>query len=563
MPIISIEEAETITAPKPRTIAKHKHICRVNINKDGEEVITPLCDSLDIIGTGTDPNGAYYRLIQYTDKITHQTKIAALLNAEIGSNHGWQRLQNLGLTVYAGRLKREWLADYLQEQGSRESWQITDKAGWHGNACILPSGEILRTSESKRIFYNGDKSQADAYVISGSLKDWQNNVAKYAAGNSRLCLALGVAFAAPLLSPLRVESGGFHICGDSSIGKTTAVNLSLSVWGIPETQLLTWKGTGLAFQNVAASRNDGFVVLDEIGQANRKVVADTAYSLFNGINKAQAHKDGGNRKLTRWKVLALSTGEKTPESYLRHTEEWNAGQNVRLPSISADVGQGHGIYETLHSFTNGAELSEYLNDATAQYNGIAGREFIKQIDENRLKAAKEYMSAFMALLPENTSGQARRVAKRFAVAAAALEIAAPITGLDTGVGMEGVKKCFDDWIAANGTGQYEEERIIEATIAFMQRHGGGVRFSKKTAFPDELSKEHAGFFEIHGDKRVLFVILDVIIKEAWSNFDPNKAANVLAGLNWLIRNKNRLKWQLAGKGWYYKFSHIMPPEKAE
>ena len=94
-----------------------------------------------------------------------------------------------------------------------------------------------------------------------------------------------------------------------------------------------------------------------------------------------------------------------------------------------------------------------------------------------------------------------------------------------------------------------------------------TRVEKDIAFVFVFCGGSVGYFlfrlTIHGDKRVLFVILDVIIKEAWSNFDPNKAANVLAGLNWLIRNKNRLKWQLAGKGWYYKFSHIMPPEKAE
>ena len=38
------------------------------------------------------------------------------------------------------------------------------------------------------------------------------------------------------------------------------------------------------------------------------------------------------------------------------------------------------------------------------------------------------------------SGQARRVAQRFALVAAAIELAAPITGLMAGVGMMGVKQ---------------------------------------------------------------------------------------------------------------------------
>ena len=47
------------------------------------------------------------------------------------------------------------------------------------------------------------------------------------------------------------------------------------------------------------------------------------------------------------------------------------------------------------------------------------------------------------------SGQARRVAQRFALVAAAIELAAPITGLMAGVGMMGVKQCFDDWLERN------------------------------------------------------------------------------------------------------------------
>ena len=141
-----------------------------------------------------------------------QTKTTALPQAEIGTVQGWQRLQNFDLVIMSGRAKRERLADYLQKEGSQAAFTITDRAGWHGNAYILPSGEtITATDKDPAIIYNGDTSQAKAYQPNGELTDWQQNIARFAAGNSRLCLALGASFAAPLLSLLNEESGGFHL----------------------------------------------------------------------------------------------------------------------------------------------------------------------------------------------------------------------------------------------------------------------------------------------------------------------------------------------------------------
>lgn len=74
---------------------------------------------------------------------------------------------------------------------------------------------------------------------------------------------------------------------------------------------------------------------------------------------------------------------------------------------------------------------------------MAGREFIRLLNQDGIKQAQAHFDDFMAMLPK-LSGQARTVAKRFALAAAALELATPITGLAAGVGMAGVKRCFDD-----------------------------------------------------------------------------------------------------------------------
>ena len=92
------------------------------------------------------------------------------------------------------------------------------------------------------MIYNGDTSQAAAYAEAGTLADWQRELGRYLAGNSRLCLAGGAALAAPLVCLLGMESGGFHLFGDSRDGKSTAARLALSVWGNPSTLMVSWTG---------------------------------------------------------------------------------------------------------------------------------------------------------------------------------------------------------------------------------------------------------------------------------------------------------------------------------
>ena len=544
--------------PRPHFEIDNRGVWWVNVrtDKDGDIIESEpllLSDPIDIIGTGQDNDGAYYRIIKFKDKITRQQKTAALPQAEIADGKCWGRLGFYGLSIESNPTKRRKLADYLQKEGSQTAFTITDRAGWHEDSYIMPSGEtITATDKDPAIIYNGDTSQAKAYQPNGELTDWQQNIARYAVGNSRLCLALGASFAAPLLSLLNEESGGFHLMGDSSDGKTTAAKVALSVWGKPSGNLLSWSGTKIGFSNTAAARNDGLLVLDEIGQASPHVIGDTVYSVMNGINKVQGAKQGGNRALTRWKVMMFSTGEKTPDSILKHNKgDWNAGQAARLPSIRAAA--QYGIYDTLHGFEDGALLSEHIAQSAEKYHGVAGRLFIRQLLddlEQTKQQATERIAAFMATIPE-LSGQARRVAKRFAIAAAALELAAPVTGLPVGVGMAGVKKCFDEWLEANGAGKHEDRRIIEQAEDFIAQYALGTRFMEWS--DKSTNKDHAGYRKQEGEKLELWVIRRVFADEIAQSFDESKVCRVLADNGLLKYNhKNRgYQHQRKGNGWFH------------
>ncbi len=541
----NLENAEPFR-PRPHFEINNRGVWWINVrtNKNGDIIKSEpllLSEPIDIIGTGQDNDGAYYRIIKFKDKNTRQQKTAALPQEEIGTAHGWKRLGWHGIDVYSEGIESGKLRNYLLKHSGNAVFTITDRAGWNGEAYILAGGEAIN-ADGANILYNGDTSQKDGYTEKGSLKEWQEQAARYAENNSRLCLALGLSMAAPFLALLNEEGGGFHLAGDSSKGKTTAARLDLSVWGDPETTKGNWDTTPLGLQNLALARNDGLLVLDEIGQsADPRKIPQMVYSVINGVSKTQGAKDGGNRRQKTWRNLILSTGEINPESLIGDRAQWKAGNHVRLPDIQAEA--RYGIYDTLHGFADGAKLSEHINQATAKQRGTAGRALIRQILKDGKEAAAQAVEAsrarFLETLPP-MEGQARRIARRFALLAAVLEYAAPITGMRQGAGEAGVRQCFNEWLEENGTGNREDRRIIEQAIAFMDVNALSMRFSDWNS--QTVNRDHAGYRKQEGSIDEYWIIPVVFENEVCKGYSPRKVCEVLHNHEWLKKAENG-RWQ--------------------
>ena len=570
-------EFDTYT-PRPRYECTRGGVYHIGIktDKEGNTSETPpvwLSDPIRLIGRGTDGTGSHYRIIEWKDRLTGVAKQAAVPSAEIGSVQGWQRLQSYGLTILSGRTKRERLADYLQTEGQDTPYTVTAQAGWHDKAYILPSGETIQPENTPKgqakTIYNGDKSQAAAYSPAGTLDDWNAAIGKHLTGNSRLCLAVGTALAAPLIGLLGMEAGGFHLFGDSRDGKSTAARAALSVWGNPTALMQTWTGTSHGFSNLANARNDGLLVLDEIGQANARQVSQTAYSVINGVSKVQGAKEGGNRESTRWKVLLFSTGEKPLENFVeRGGEKWQAGQAARLPSIPSNAGKGLGIYDTLHNFESGALLSEHINQSAAANYGTLGRALIALIQDNpeTVQTARTLQDDFMQTLPA-LNGQARTVALRLAATAAALELAARarLIPLPIGGGFAAIKQCFEDWHERAGSGKYEDQTIIGQAEAFMSIHAHSMRFSDWDTH--YTNHNHAGYRKQAGGDVEYWINPPTFEIEICGSYDKAKVCEVLHAVGWLLKAENG-RWQHqrkrnGTKSRYYVLINEAPPETEE
>jgi putative DNA primase/helicase len=513
--------------------------------QSGELIELPpiwLSDRLDIIGSGIDDSGDAYRLVKWSSRVDRKAHTTAMANGSIGDHEGWSRLRAGGLAVSSRRPMQEHLAMYLQTEGSNAIHHVTDRGGWRNGAYILPSGEVIGTAIPP-VFYNGDDSCAATYKPRGTVEGWRDSVAKLARGNSRPMLAIGVALAAPLLHLVELESGGIHLFGPSGCGKTTSAKAGASVWGEPRGQILNWDSTPLALANAAAARNDGLMLLDEMGQGDPRAVSMAAYRLFNGVGKMQGAKDGGNRDQARWRVLLLSTGEIDLSAFMNSGgHRTHAGQEVRLASLPADAGKGLGAFDTLNDHVSSGELAEALEQAANAEHGTVGRAFVAHVAQQFDVISSRLHGAIQDVrreLPPNTSGQARRVATRFAVIAEALEIASEVglSGWNPGEGRSAVFRCLAEWMDRYGIDNREDIQIIEQAEGWFALHGFG-RFIDCSAARGEKEpdvKNCAGYRKRSREELFWLVFPHVFANEVAEGFDPKVAADVLAKAGMLKR----------------------------
>jgi putative DNA primase/helicase len=393
-----------------------------------------------------------------------------------------QALVDRGLYVTTGATGRALLNAYLNSQTSPIKALSTETTGWTGNAFVLPD-RCFGANQGEEILLKNIKAD-HPYRSAGTLQEWQDNVAKYAVGNSRLAMAISLAFVGPLLGPCSEEGGGIHLKGSSSIGKTTALSGAASVWGRGDNMsggfIKSWRATSNGLEAVCAGHSGTFLILDELSQIDAKAAGDAVYMLANNSGKHRLRPDGTARTTKTWLVPFLSSGEIGLHDKLAEDRQRKAtaGQQIRIVDVAADAGAGLGLFEKLHGFPSGKELSKHIVAASKEFYGTAAIAFLEAIVpqiESIKDVVKEEVAQFCAdWVPDGADGQVLRVAQRFGLIAAAGEIAA-IYGVlpwERGTANHAAGVCFESWLVVRGhSGAAEIHDGTESIREFLQVHG--------------------------------------------------------------------------------------------
>ena len=397
-----------------------------------------------------------------------------------------------GLPVVPG--KEKWVSRFIVQQEGvvKERIRAAGRLGWldasESPAVFVLPDQVLG-EYGQEIVYQPEAALHTAETLhgAGKLQDWQKHVAAPCVGNPILMFALMVGLAGPLVKLCAEQSGGWHIYGVTTGGKTTAAQVAASVWGCgadpqegPEvTSICKWYTTGNALEATAEIRNDMVLALDEIGEVDVQELGRIIYQLAGGLSKGRSTASGGLRAAKTWRLLFLSTGEKSAAQMLAQVGQTaKGGQRVRMPDIPADDDKGE---RAIIVDTHGVDAKDFvqsLKSSCARFYGLAGPVFVTYLIAKAstrgltglsgdLREELREMEAIM--LVDRDTGElldlppeGRRVCRRFSLVALAGAKAAEAGiidwDLDSIVGA--VLDVRDRWLAEQGTERSETDRAL-------------------------------------------------------------------------------------------------------
>jgi putative DNA primase/helicase len=509
------------------------------------EVVTPLCQPLQVLAETADETGSESGLLlQWKDRRGKQRQWAMPRRMLIPRNgdDALQILVNEGLQLI-DLPKRKKIAEYLIKSRPGREVVCVSRTGWYEGGFVLPHGCIGRDD----VLLQSGAYLRDDYTTAGSVDEWREQIAALAVGNSRLAFTLSAAFAAPLLSLVGMPSGGFHLKGESTDGKTTIMLAAASIYGDPVGFAHTWRATGNAIEGIASRRNDALLCLDELGEVNGAEAGSVAYMLANGQGKGRSQQNGELRQRKSWRLLFLSTGELSLEDHAAAAgQRTQAGMEVRTLQIPSDTGK-HGAFEVLHGMSGGRELADALRERIQHQHGTAFRAFIEAITadmDHHIERLKTDIKRLIGeMTPDGAGNQVGRAINRFALVAAAGELATRlgVTGWPEGEAVRAVRVCLNAWLAERGhLGNQEDAATLRQIRQFVTAH----QFSRFASWHDPAHRpaNMVGYrkqdpaFGNTEDTSTTFYVLPEGWREICKGRDPTKAARLAMEAGWIVEH---------------------------
>lgn len=501
-----------------------------------------LAGRFHVIAETRDGDGnSWGVLLEWLDHDGRQHRLALPRSSLAGDGADARRLLlDGGLYVAPARTARERLTAFLTAVRSPRRMTATTRIGWHGSSFVLPD-ECIGVGLLEDLLLQGVGAVEHAFCQRGTLQQWQHQIARYAVGNSRLAVALSAAFASCLLGPCGIESGGLHLRGPSSIGKSTALEVAGSAWGGGEHGYLrSWRATANGLEGVALGHSDTLLCLDELAQIAGREAGEVAYMLANGSGKSRSARDGSARRSARWRLLFLSSGELGLSDKVAEDgrgRRTTAGQEVRIIDVPADPGSGLGLFEDIHGFPSAQAFATHLKSAARLHYGTAARAFLRKIasdlDTVRAGVASHTRDFLARHLVKEADGQVQRVGQRFAVIAAAGELAvsAGILPWPAGEATEAAVRVYEDWLELRGGVEPAEVRNGIAQVrAFLLAHGLSrfVPAWEPSGDTHAPVRDIAGFRKRAGEGWDYFVTSSAWRNEICCGFDGKALAGQLA-----------------------------------
>ncbi len=313
-----------------------------------------------------------------------------------------------------------------------------DPADWH-------PGQVYLHCEPG----TGEDQAVDAHREHGSLQGWLDTVA-LAHDHPRVMLALYASLAAPLLEILGCPGYTLDLSTPTSRGKTTALRVAMSPWGLadplePDRSVIgTWHTTAVAVERALALRRGIPLALDDTSLCQRpELMSQVLYGAASGHGKARGALRG-SQETSGHRTVLLSTGEAPITSYAVA-----GGQHARALCL------------TRAPLPHDPELVARLQAGTAMHYGVPGVVWVSWLLRHRHEwpAWRERYAALRADRAVGVSAVAGRLGAYTAAITLACELAERALGLP---GVDPVPELAEE--LAEGAGQADLARAAMQAV---------------------------------------------------------------------------------------------------
>jgi putative DNA primase/helicase len=396
-------------------------------------------DNINIMAMGRCPQGHHFLELQIVVGGRRHRRILSMEEFEAAPDRVIASLE-AGLVTQSSRND---FRQRVQEKLRRLSptFRVATRPGWYGRSLALPSGEVFGDEPNLHVCLPEIYREfADKFASLGSLRAWQR-IAELATGNSRLMLAVSLAFTGPVASLLKVEPPSIQLVGMNGAGKTAILTVAGSVWGGRDDELGTfaesWAQTKNKVDVLAAAHSGTLLVLDDTRTFERNTPVrfgnfqEAVMRLAEGRLKGR-HGDTGAP--VRWRTPVLSSSNDSQDDMARAVGvKIDDALRGRLIDVQLKTGIV-GAFEDLKGFPDHAAFSVELLRVARQNYGVASAEFIQRMVEWRardekglaawLQARREAYLKFAKRRVKSASRDLTRFHQRFATiyAAGALAI---------------------------------------------------------------------------------------------------------------------------------------------
>jgi len=404
----------------------------------------------------------------------------------------YQRLARLGLTVHRESLTKglstqQFFSKYMMQAEGLPTITIHSEPGW--SKCgkhyvlgddVLPAGDEVSTI---------DRHNAYLTKTEPCWEHWDELV-QLAQKSNMWKFALQMAFAGPLIRPLKVPSyvmGGIHFYGESSRGKSRAIDIGKAVFG---SRPVSFDGTGVTLkEDLGFAHNDRTAFIDEIGSSGIRgrgessgsaVILNLLYGLANGIGRTRRVNVTQLEKPKEWQMLWMSTGEYSIRDWVSPiAKDIKEGQRLR----AADIAISHKYFDTGMEMDEARTITRRVEDLAAKIGGAPGRLFVTSLIRDAQDQGEEWIAKrieYEKLYKDHFAKEVKhsshnRLAERCALVAYAGQCAYFAGILPDGYDyIEAPLKVLQAWIETEATESVSDvHRCAQGIIRWIDANRGG------------------------------------------------------------------------------------------